>query len=178
MAVSEQSESRILTFVQNRRPDSTIERVDGSENCRVTLKLARDFWHGPDEIWRVIGRFESCDWMAGIGTSVTESGPVGNRIGMVRAVRWHGAAARQRLTAHSDALRRMSFETLEPHEDMGRCATMLAVHDRAEGGARLVWEVAFDMPAHRRDHWADRLHGEVVRSFDNLQSILELSLSG
>jgi hypothetical protein len=172
----------------------------------MIVDVKREFWHAPEEVWRVIGRFDAFDWASGIGPLLIEAGRPPDQVGVVRAFRQSGAPTRQRLTAYCAATRSYSYEALTPYRGLAHYAATIAVSARADGGSTVSWtasvaEVVPDkaralrgfratMSAELPDHGNDRaavptsdgyriavLSDEFRKSFDKLEAILDMALS-
>jgi hypothetical protein len=171
----------------------------------MIVEVKREIWHAPDEVWRVIGRFDAFDWASGIGPLLIEAGPR-DQVGVVRAFRQSGAPTRQRLTAYCAAERSYSYEALTPFRGLAHYAATIAVSARQDGGSTVTWTAnVAEVVAHRaralrgfratmspdlHDHRNDRdalpisdgvriavLSEEFNKSFDKLEAILDMALS-
>lgn len=138
----------------------------------ATTELVREFPCDADTLWRTVGSFRRYEWGAGVEPGVIEDGRPDNEIGTVRAFRYYGSPARQRLTAHDDSARALSWESLEPYEDIRHYVQSIAVEPLGAGRAALTWSVEFDTPEESVDQWSAFFRGEFAASFDKLDGIL------
>ena len=109
----------------------------------MTAEVTRNFWHAPEMVWRVIGRFDAFDWAAGIGPLLMEAGRPRDQVGAIRAFRYYGVPVRQRLTARCVETPSYAYECLGPFRGLRHCEASLAAAARADGGATVTWRAEF-----------------------------------
>ncbi len=67
----------------------------------ATTQSVQNFEQSAADVWHAIGSFKAYEWGAGVEPGIIENGRPDNEAGSVRAFRYYGAPARQRLTAYS-----------------------------------------------------------------------------
>lgn len=139
----------------------------------VTTQLAQAFEQSAEQVWRAIGSFKAYEWGAGVEPGVIEDGRPDNEVGSVRAFRYYGAPARQRLTAYCAAERTYSWEPLEPYEDIRHYTLTLTVEALPNGDSTVTWNAVFEAPAARSEYWSAFFRDEFGKSLNKLRSILE-----
>jgi hypothetical protein len=112
----------------------------------------------PDQVWQLIGGFDSLpDWLPYIPSSVLSEG------GRVRTLaNPDGEAIVERLLAFDDAARSYSYAILQAPFPVTAYRSTLRVHDLG-GRARVEWSGQFT-PAGVSDEDASRLFGDIYRN--------------
>lgn len=114
------------------------------------------FDHPADRVWSVIRDFNSyAVWVDGPVDSHIEDGRSGDSVGAIRNVRMGDVVIRQRLLAHSDLDRSLSYEFCPPaRHDVRNFRATLRVTPVTEGDrAFLEWWATFDCTEEEHDRW-------------------------
>ncbi len=142
-------------------------------NKITTTQFVQNFQQSASEVWRAIGSFKAYEWGAGVEPGIIEGGRPDNGVGSIRAFRYYGEPARQRLTAHSAAGRTYSWESLEAYQDIRHYELTLTVDALAPVGSSVIWKAAFEAPATRSEYWSAFFRDEFDKSLCKLRTILE-----
>ena len=97
-------------------------------------------------------------WVDGIDESFIEEGRAGDAVGGVRNFLYEGNRIRQRLLAHSDRDRSMTFEMCEPHPmPVTDFVATLRVTPVVDGDRAFVeWSATFECAPDQREYWTDQ----------------------
>lgn len=139
-----------------------------------TAELTHEFSRSAEAVWRTVGSFERYEWGAGVTPGIIEEGRPDNEVGSIRAFQYYGAPGRQRLTAHSNADRACSWESLESFADIRHYVQTITVSALEDGRSLMTWSVDFDAPEARSEHWCPFFREEFAKSFEKVEKILAL----
>lgn len=125
--------------------------------------------HPADRVWDLVGDFDNYPrYIDGVTESVIEDGKRGDEVGAVRRFCYGGFWIRQRLTAHSNTGRSMSYAGMEPFPFPAQDASEVPAAIDYAGTLRLTpvidgdrtfieWFVDFDCPPDDVAPWTDLL---------------------
>ena len=118
-----------------------------------------------DEVWAVVRDFGDYTWAETVSESHIENGKAGDAVGAVRVARLGDTNIyhRQRLLAHSDLDRFLTYEFCEPYPYPVRIYhATLRVTPIVDGNRAFVeWWAMFDCEAAEHEHWTNYFAQEV-----------------
>jgi hypothetical protein len=128
----------------------------------------------PETVWALIRDFDNYPaYIEGVTESVIEDGRRGDEVGAVRRFRYGDAWLRQRLEAHSDAERYLTYAGLEPfaYPDGLQARTpspavyrgTIRLRPVSDGDRSfLEWSVTVEAPAEDASAWQSLLSGLIA----------------
>lgn len=131
------------------------------------------FPQSADKVWSVIGDFNGFQWADGVGKSSIENRRRNNDIGAVRDFQQHGRSVRERLTAHSNADRCYSYESVAPMDSLKSYRQTLRVAPIVDTNTSFVeWITEFDAAPGERELWEKVLQEGCAQSLEKLRTYL------
>lgn len=140
--------------------------------------------HPADRVWALVGDFNDYPrYIEGVTESVIEDGRRSDEIGAVRRFCYGGFWIRQRLTAHSNAGRSMSYVGMEPFQFPAQDTPDVPAPIDYAGTLRLTpvidgdrtfieWFVEFDCPPADVAQWTDLLMASIPQWVASLDRAL------
>jgi hypothetical protein len=125
------------------------------------------------EVWAAVRDFAEYRWGEGVGEASIEGGDA-NSPGAIRTFAYYGQKSRQRLTAHSEAERSMTWESVEPFDETLAYyrATLRVTPIVASGGAFVEWWSDFEAREDAVGQWREHQLTEFGKSLDRLERLI------
>ena len=128
-----------------------------------------------DQVWAEVRDFGRYEWAEGVGPVSIEGGKAGempdaNTPGAIRSFEYYGTPGRQRLVAHSDAVRFHTYASTAPYESLRSYEVTLRVTPVVDGDHSFVeWWAEFDAPPAEYGHWNEFFVRELAKSLEKLR---------
>lgn len=105
------------------------------------IAVARDFEASADAVWKKLGEFGEMGWMPGVNSCEVE----GEGLGALRKIAMGPTTIVERLEAHDDAGRSLSYAITEGPIPVQNYLATITVSE-AGGGCHVDWTAKFDLP--------------------------------
>jgi hypothetical protein len=132
------------------------------------------FAQSADKVWSVIRDFNGQQWAEGVGESHIDNSKPNNAVGAIREIRYRDHPSRQRLTAHSDAERCYSYESVDPFETLRSYRQTLRVAPIVDTNTAFVeWSADFETDSvEQEERWNNYLTEAFGKSLEKLRTYL------
>ena len=133
------------------------------------IKIERDFNASASDVWEKLGDFAELGWMPGVGSVEVE----GEGIGAVRSIAMGAATVVERLEAHDDANRSLSYSITDGPVPVQDYLATISVTE-VDSGCHVDWTAKFSTPdGVPAEAVAPALEGAYGGALDALKKLLE-----